>query len=177
VTGALLSSAGHISSEVDQMGNDSERKEIVALLNKALEMEHQANIQYLAHAELVDGINCEPIIERLKEIAGDEAKHAEKYRSLINDYLDGTPSMGMAKTTTATTVEDILKANLRGEMEAVEYYGTIQKKIADNRASLPYSFLRLEHDVRHILMEEQEHISELRRLLALSIGDLEAKKF
>jgi bacterioferritin (cytochrome b1) len=159
------------------MANDSVRKEIIQALNKALEMEHQANIQYLAHAELIEGLNCEPIIDRLKEIAGDEAKHAEKYRTLINDYLDGVPSMGMAKTTEAMDIESILKANLRGEIEAVEYYKTVQKKIMDNKDSLPLSFLKLEHDVRHILMEEQEHISELRRLLALKIGDAEAKKF
>jgi bacterioferritin (cytochrome b1) len=159
------------------MTNDSVRKEIIQLLNKALEMEHQANVQYLSHAELVDGLDSEPIIERLKEIASDEAKHAAKYRELIGDYLDGTPSMGIAKTTEATDIKEILKANLRGEMEAVEYYGTILKKIGENKASLPYTFLRLEHDVRHILMEEEEHISELRKLLSMKITDVESKKF
>lgn len=159
------------------MTNDSVRKEIIQILNKALEMEHQAYVQYLSHAELVDGLDSDPIIERLKEIASDESKHAEKYRTLIGDYLDGTPSMGIAKTTEATDVNGILKANLRGEMEAVEYYGSILEKIAKNRGSLPYAFLRLEHDVRHILMEEEEHIAELRKLLALKMGEVEAKKF
>jgi bacterioferritin (cytochrome b1) len=159
------------------MTNDTARKEIIQLLNKALEMEHQANVQYLSHAELVDGLDSEPIIERLKEIASDEAKHAAKYRELIGDYLDGTPTMGMAKTTEATDLKEILKANLRGEMEAVEYYRTVLKKINDNKDSLPYTFMRLEHDVRHILMEEQEHISELRKLLSMKIADVESKKF
>lgn len=159
------------------LSNDSVRNEIIQLLNKALEMEHQANVQYLSHAELVDGINSEPIIDRLKEIASDEAKHAAKYRELIGDYLDGTPSMGIAKTTEASDITSILKANLRGEVEAVDYYGTILKRIAENKASLPYTFLRLEHDVRHILMEEEEHISELRKLLAMKIGEVEAKKY
>ncbi|MFH0861547.1 MAG: ferritin-like domain-containing protein [Candidatus Altiarchaeota archaeon] len=153
------------------------RKEIIQLLNKALEMEHQANVQYLSHAELVDGINSEPIIERLKEIASDEAKHAAKYRELIGDYLDGTPSMGIAKTTEAKDIKGILIANLKGEMEAVEYYGAILENIGENKPSLPYTFLRLEHDVRHILMEEEEHISELRKLLAMKIGEVEGKKF
>jgi bacterioferritin (cytochrome b1) len=55
------------------------------MLNKALELEHAARIQYLAHAELVAGLNAEPIIERLKEIAGDEEKHEQKFRTLIGN--------------------------------------------------------------------------------------------
>lgn len=72
--------------------NDNIRKEIVGFLNKALELEHAARIQYLSHAELVNGLNAEPIIARLKEIADDEKKHQDKFRTLIGDYLDGTPS-------------------------------------------------------------------------------------
>ena len=49
------------------------KEELVNMLNKALEMEHQAMIQYLSHAELVDGLGSEPIIERLKEIADDDS--------------------------------------------------------------------------------------------------------
>ena len=42
------------------------KEDIVKLLNEALALEHAARIQYLAHAELVDGLNSEPIIARLK---------------------------------------------------------------------------------------------------------------
>jgi len=148
-------------------------KEIIEMLNRALEMEHQANIQYLSHAEVVDGINCEAIIERLKEIANDEKGHAEKIRALIGDYLDGVPAITIAKARNASTITEILKTNIEDEKSAVDYYSKILGKINENKAGLPYSFTKLEHDVRHILMEEQEHISELRRLLAMKLAEME----
>lgn len=44
------------------------KEKIVQLLNHALELEHGAFVQYLNHAEVIDGINAEPIIARLKEL-------------------------------------------------------------------------------------------------------------
>ncbi len=38
------------------------KEELVSLLNHALELEHAARIQYLAHAELIKGIEAEPVI-------------------------------------------------------------------------------------------------------------------
>ncbi|HOV39746.1 MAG TPA: ferritin-like domain-containing protein [Spirochaetales bacterium] len=140
-------------------------QELINMLNKALEMEQAANVQYLSMAELVDGLNAEPIIERLQEIAGDEQGHAVKLRTLINDYLDGVPSMALAPTKKASTIEEILKANLKDEKEAVDYYLQVHAKIAELKNELAYAYQTLEHDVRHILTEEQEHIAELRRLL------------
>ncbi|MBI5229058.1 hypothetical protein HY991_03025 [Candidatus Micrarchaeota archaeon] len=143
------------------------KEEIVKMLNTALELEHAARIQYLAHAEVVDGLNAEPIIARLKEIAGDEQKHEGMFRTLIGDYLGGVPSMGLAKVYPAKTVNEILKVNLEGEKEAVDFYKKITDKLKAEADKLPYEYLKLEHDVRHIIMDEQEHISELKKLMAM----------
>lgn len=140
------------------------KEEIVKMLNEALELEHAAHVQYLSHAELVAGPNSEPIVERLREIAGDEAKHAATFRNLIGAYMGGVPSMGIAKTRNAKSLKEILEINLEDEKTAVDVYGKIAEKIASHRASLPYEFLALEHHVRHIIMEEQEHITELKAL-------------
>ncbi|HLC98827.1 MAG TPA: ferritin-like domain-containing protein [Candidatus Nanoarchaeia archaeon] len=140
--------------------------DIINMLNKALELEHAARIQYLSHAETVDGINAEPVIARLKEIAGDEEKHEAKFRTLIGSYLNGIPSMGIAKTNAAKTVKDILEINLKNEKEAVDFYKKILEKINKERDDLPYEFLQLEHEVRHVIMDEMEHIAELKLLLA-----------
>src|SRR3989338_6580074 len=140
--------------------------EIINMLNKALELEHAARIQYLSHAETVDGINAEPVIARLKEIAGDEEKHEAKFRTLIGSYLNGIPSMGIAKTNAAKTVKDILEINLKNEKEAVDFYKKILDKINKEKQDLPYEFLQLEHEVRHVIMDEMEHIAELKLLLA-----------
>lgn len=140
-------------------------QELIGMLNKALEMEQAANLQYLSMAEVVDGLHAETIIPRLQEIAGDEHGHAAKLRTLIGDYLDGVPSMALAPTKKAGTIDSILQENLRDEKEAVDYYTQILDKIRECKADLTYAYQTLEHDVRHILMEEQEHIAEIRRLL------------
>lgn len=137
------------------------------LLNQALELEHQAYVQYLSHAELVDGLNSEPIISRLQEIAKDEAEHQKKFRTLIGDYLGGVPSMGIAKTSPANTIKEILEVNLKGEKEAVDFYKKILEEINKVKENLPYEFLTLEHEIRHIIIDEQEHIAELKKLLAI----------
>ena len=141
------------------------KKEIIKLLNQALKLEQAARIQYLSHAELVDGLNSEPIIARLQELAGDEKEHEEKFRKLIGDFLGGEPTMEIAQTHSAQSIEEILRVNLRGEKEAVDIYMEILAKIKEEKDNLPYEFLTLEHEVRHIIMDEQEHITELKNLL------------
>lgn len=143
------------------------KEELVKMLNQALEMEHQAMIQYLSHAELVDGLNSEPIIERLKEIADDERKHAELLREVIGSYLGGVPSMEMAKAHPAKSIEEILKTNLADEKEAVDVYLKILNAARDMKDELKYEYFQVEHSVRHIIQDEQEHISELKTLLGL----------
>ena len=138
------------------------KEKIIDLLNHALELEHGAYVQYLSHAEVVDGINAEPIIARLKEIAGDEKKHQDEFRTLIG-ALGGVPSMGIAETHPAKSIEEILEVNLKDEKIAVDTYRKILEELKKEKGKGYYDHL-LEHDVRHILMEEQEHITELELL-------------
>jgi bacterioferritin len=144
------------------------KEELITMLNQALRLEHAARIQYLAHASLVKGVNAEPVIARLEEIAGDEKKHEDKFRSMIANYLDGEPVMELAETHKAKGMEEIFKVNLKDEKTAVDFYKQIYKKIIDNKDQLPpYTFETLEHEVRHIILDEQEHIVELSTLLGI----------
>lgn len=141
------------------------RVELVQMLNQALRLEHAARIQYLAHAEQVAGINAEPIIARLQELADDEAAHEKKFRTLIASYLDGVPCMELAATHPAKDIKSILDINLNDEKTAIDFYKTIYVKIVENKSALPYEFETLEHTVRHIILDEQEHVVELQTLL------------
>ena len=132
-------------------------------MNHALELEHGAFIQYLSHAEIVDGLDAEPIIARLKEIAGDEKNHQDKFRTLIG-LLGGVPSMKIAETHPAKSIKEILEQNLKDEKVAVDTYRNIIDALTKEKGQGYYDHL-LEHEVRHILMEEQEHITELELLL------------
>lgn len=141
------------------------RKELIELLNKALALEHAARIQYLAHAELVKGLNAEKIIERLKEIAGDEEKHEEKFRNLIGSYLGGEPTMAVAEVHKAESLKEILEVNLKGEKDALNLYKQIHRKVVSDKDDLKYELETLEHEIRHVIIDEQEHLVELSLLL------------
>jgi bacterioferritin (cytochrome b1) len=143
------------------------KDEMINLLNHALELEHAARIQYLAHAELIKGQNAEPIIGRIKEIADDEKKHEDKFRNLIGSYLGGEPVMSLAATHRARTLEEILNTDLRQEKEGIEFYKKIYKTLMDNKNEFAYQWETLEHDLRHIILDEEEHIVELSILLGL----------
>lgn len=142
------------------------RTELVNMLNDALALEHAARIQYLAHAEVITGIDAEPIISRIREIAGDEEKHAEKFRNMIGTYLGSVPSMCLSEThCPGTTIQEILQQNLDIEKTSVEFYAQILQKIHDLKPVLKYEYFQLEHMMRHIVMDEEEHIAELSLLL------------
>lgn len=149
------------------MANAKLQQELISMLNDALKLEHAARIQYLAHAELIKGITAEKVIERIKEIADDELKHEGMFRELIGNYLGGVPTMNLAETHEAKNIDEILKINLQAEKDAIDFYKKIYDKICDNKKEFPYSFEALEHTVRHIILDEQEHIVELSILLGL----------
>lgn len=140
------------------------KQELVILLSKALELEHAARIQYLAHAELVEGIEADSIVARLKEIANDELKHEGLFRQCIS-ILDGEPSMKMAATHYAKGTEKILKTNLKAERDAIDFYRTIYEKLKDAKSELKYEYEFMEHKIRHVIQDEEEHAFELRTLL------------
>ncbi|OGS45300.1 MAG: hypothetical protein A2539_08760 [Elusimicrobia bacterium RIFOXYD2_FULL_34_15] len=149
------------------MINEKVRKELISILNKGLELEHAARIQYLAHAELIKGDNAEKIVERLKEIASDEQKHENVFRNLIGNYLNGEPSMKMAETFRAQEKKEIFEINIKGEKNAIDYYKKLYQKIWDYRKELQYEFETFEHEIGHIIIDEQEHVAELTVLLGL----------
>lgn len=141
------------------------KSELISMLNKALELEHAARIQYLSHAELISGPDAEPIIARLKEIAADEEKHEQKFRTMIADYLGGEPTMTLAPTVGAQGVPQILDVNMKNERGAQDFYKQIYKTVTDNKKDLQYEFETIEHELRHVIVDEQEHIVELTRLM------------
>lgn len=140
------------------------KEELIDMLNKALELEHAARIQYLAHAEALSGQCAEKLVERIKEIASDEEKHEVMLRALISGYLDGAPTMGVSERHAADDLARILEVNLKDEKTAIDFYKKIYRKVVDSKNELPYEFETLEHEIRHVIIDEQEHVSELNLL-------------
>ncbi len=144
--------------------NEKIKKEIAEMLNKAVGLEYAARIQYLAHSEKIKGLNSEPLIERLKEIASDELKHEDMFRSLVTNYLSCDVTTKIETINNADGIKQILEVNLKGEKDAIDYYKQIYKKIIENKESLQYEFETLEHQLRHIIIDEQEHVVEISNL-------------
>jgi bacterioferritin (cytochrome b1) len=140
------------------------KEKLIELLNKGLELEHQARAQYLSHATLVSGESADSIAARLKEIAADEQEHEEKFRQCL-EILGAAPSIKMHQAGEASDNTSILKMNLKDEKDAVDFYKTIVAELVRSKDELPYEYEYIEHKLRHILMDEQEHAMELKGLL------------
>ena len=152
------------------MMDDQELKiTLTEMLNKGLRLEHGARLQYLSHVEMVSGIMSEPVVVRLKEIAEDERKHEEIFRDLIGGYLGGIPTMGLEDTHKAGDLKNMLEVNLKDEKDAIDFYRGIYEKIVANKKKLRYEFETLEHGIRHVIIDEQQHVSELSQLLGINV--------
>jgi rubrerythrin len=73
--------------------------------------------------------------------------------------------MDLAPTHTAQGIKEILEINLKGEKEAIDFYKQIYKKVIENKEQLQYEFETIEHEIRHVIIDEQEHVVELSILL------------
>jgi bacterioferritin (cytochrome b1) len=135
--------------------------ELLHMLNSALELEYAARIQYLSHAQQIKGERAELVIGRLEEIASDEEKHEESFRKLIGGYFGGTPSMKIAETHKAGDTKEVLEINLIDEKNAIDFYKKIYRKAIENKADLQYEFETIEHEIRHVILDEEEHVVEL----------------
>lgn len=140
------------------------KDKLAELLNKGLELEHAARAQYLSHATTITGENADQIIARLEEIAGDELKHEGLFRQCL-EILDAPPSIRMAPGHPAKGTAQILQVNLKDERDAIDFYRTILEELARTRAELKYEYEFIEHRMRHVIMDEEEHALELRTLL------------
>lgn len=135
-------------------------QELVNLLQKALELEHAAQLQYYSHAEVVTGETAPGIIAQLKDNAEDEARHAATLRQLIGNYLGYFPSMAVDKTHEAHTTDQILKVNTKDERTAIDHYKKVLKYLEDNRNTID-NYMTFWETIRTILIEEQKHVIEL----------------
>ena len=95
---------------------------VIELLNEALKAELTAINQYWLHYRMLDNWGVKKLAEYERHESIDEMKHADRFADRIL-FLDGFPNFqALDALRIGENVEEILKADLAAELEAVEMY-------------------------------------------------------
>jgi bacterioferritin len=128
---------------------------IIELLNEALKNELTAVNQYWLHYRMLDNLGVGHLAEFERQESIDEMKHADKLAARIL-FLDGLPNFQMlGRLRIGETVEEMLKADLTVEIEAVKQ---LKGAIAHCEKAHDYPSRDL---LAEILDNEEEHVDHL----------------
>ncbi len=127
-------------------------------LNKDLEWEYAAAIQYIQHASLITGPEYESIIKELIIHAQEEIQHAITLSEQIA-FLGGVPSISVEEIKTSMDSKEMLIQDLEGEENAIKRY---KERIRQAEELGEYGVRRILED---ILVQEEEHKRDLLTVL------------
>ena len=136
------------------------KKKLIDLLNKDLEWEFAAAIQYVQHAAVMTGPHYEGVIKELIIHSQEEMQHAVTLAEQL-DYLGGVPTTKVEKTETSSESKTMLEQDLAGERHAVSRY---RERIKQAEELGLYGLRRMLED---ILIMEEEHERDLQTALEL----------
>ncbi|MBC2667650.1 bacterioferritin [Novosphingobium piscinae] len=130
---------------------------VIALLNQALKNELTAINQYFLHYRMLKHWGVERLAKYEYGESIDEMKHADRLADRIF-FLDGLPNFqDLGRLRIGETVEEILKADLALEMEALPQ---LKEAIAHCEEVRDYVSRDLFAD---ILASEEEHVDTIER--------------
>lgn len=136
------------------------KKKLIEELNKDLEWEYAAAIQYVQHAAVMTGPEYNSTIQELIVHANEELQHAVTVAEQVS-FLGGTPSIDVEKIEVSANSKAMLKQDLWGEDNAIKRY---KERIAQAEALKEYGLRRVLED---ILMQEEEHKRDIQTALNL----------
>lgn len=126
------------------------KKKLIEELNKDLEWEYAAAIQYVQHASAITGPQYDSIQKELIIHAQEEMAHAVMLSDQI-DFLGGVPTVDVEKREISPSSKEMLKQDLCGENNAITRY---KERIGQAEALKEYGLRRVLED---ILIQEEEH--------------------
>ena len=95
---------------------------VIELLNEAIKAELTAINQYWLHYRMLDNWGVTKLAEFERKESIDEMKHPDRFSERVL-FLDGLPNFqALGRLRIGESVEEILKADLEAEYEAVEMY-------------------------------------------------------
>ena len=134
-------------------------KKLLSELNKDLEWEYAAAIQYVQHAAAINGAQFDSIQKELLIHAQEEMQHAVMLSEQIN-YLGGVPTVDVEKREISADNVEMLKQDLWGEDNAITRY---KKRIGQAEELKEYGLRRVLED---ILIQEEEHKRDIANALS-----------
>src|ERR1700743_458186 len=104
---------------------------VIEELNKALREELTAINQYFLHAEMCENWGYRKLSDYIKKQSIGEMRHAESLLERIL-FLDGKPAMEPLKLTVGSTVREMIEADCKLEVEAVQQYNIAVEVAREN---------------------------------------------
>ena len=120
------------------------------LLNAAIAREIQVSIQYMwQHVQWI-GVDHYAVSDKIKEIAIEEMKHAEKIAEWLW-YLDGVPTTKPSEIKVGGELKEMIDYDIKAEEEAIDLYKQIED-VADAEKDPTTRFI-----FEGILEQEEDH--------------------
>jgi len=136
------------------------KEKLIDLLNKDLEWEFAAAIQYIQHAAVMTGPQYEGTIKEMIIHSQEEMQHAVSLSEQI-DYIGGTPTVKVEAIKTSDNSKTMLEQDLAGEKDAVRRY---TERVGQAEELKLFGLRRALED---ILIMEEEHQRDLETALEL----------
>ena len=153
------------SKKQDGNGDAISRKELIRLLNEDLAREYQAIIAYVVYSQAIKGAAYMSIAKELEVHAKEELSHALIIAKQI-DYLGGEITTQPKPVKTSEKADDMLRFDLQNEADTIRNY---RSRVRQCEAMGEYA---MSEQIREILMQEQEHLTDLASALGIDPPDL-----
>jgi bacterioferritin len=148
-----------------QDGPRLSRHALVDLLNEDLSREYQAIIAYVVYSQVLKGAAYMNIAQELEKHAAQELTHALIIAKQI-DYLGGMPTVTPRPVRTSEDAKEMLQFDLDNENETIRNY---RQRVRQCEALGEYA---LAEHIRQILVNEQEHQTDLATALGKEVPDV-----
>ena len=142
-----------------------DRKKMIDLLNDDLSREYQAIIAYVVYSQVLKGAEYMNIANELEKHAGEELQHALTISKHV-DYLGGMPVATPQPVKLSEKAEEMLRADLKNESDTIRAY---RERVKQCESLGEYA---IAEDIREILRQEQEHLTDLATALGEDPPDL-----
>jgi bacterioferritin len=141
------------------------RQQLIEHLNEDLSREYQAVIAYVIYSQVLKGAQYMNIAGELEKHAGEELSHALIVSKHI-DYLGGMPTATPKPVKQSENAVTMLRADLDNERQTILAY---RDRVRECEALGEYG---IAEDIREILRQEQEHLTDLATALGENPPDL-----